>query len=85
MVFDLNKLNTTVTQTYITDPKDLYFSADHNNIPNYSTYCGVGKGERGGHDPDPQFLKFTGKTIQTDKILKVSKSTSWLHIVMSQS
>ena len=31
--FDIDNLYTTVNQTYITDPKDLYFSADNNKIP----------------------------------------------------
>ena len=56
LVFDFNKLYTTVNQTYITDPKDLYFSADNNNIPNLLTHCETGKGEPGGHGPGPQFL-----------------------------
>ena len=56
LAFDFDKLYTTVNQTYITDPKDLYFSADNNNIPDPITYCEPGKGEPGGHGPDPQFL-----------------------------
>ena len=38
LIFDFDKsYKTTVNQTYITDPKDLYFSADNNNIPNFLT------------------------------------------------
>ena len=44
LTFDIDKLYTTVDQTYITDPKDLYFSADNNNIPNLSTHFETGKG-----------------------------------------
>ena len=62
MKFDIDKLYTTVNQTYITDPKDLYFSADNNNIdlPNLITHCETGKGEPGGHGPGPQFLNSQG-------------------------
>ena len=58
--FDIDNLYTTVNQTYITDPKDLYFSADNNNIPNLITHCETGKGEPGGHGPGPQFLNSQG-------------------------
>ena len=62
MVFDFDELYTTVNQTYITDPKDLYFSADNDNIPNIPniTHCETGKGEPGGHGPGPQFLNSQG-------------------------
>ena len=57
MIFDFDKsYNTTVNQTYITDPKDLYFNADNNNIPNFLKYIETGKGESGGHGPDSQLL-----------------------------
>ena len=56
LVFDFDKLYTTIKQTYITDPKDLCFSADNNNIPNLPIHCETGKGEPGGHGPGPQFL-----------------------------
>ena len=57
LIFDIEKsYNTTVEQTYITDPKDLYFNADNNNIPNNFRYSEIGKGEPGGHGPDSQFL-----------------------------
>ena len=56
LIFDFDKLCTTVNQTYITDPKDLYFSTDNNNIPDLLTQCETGKGEPGGHGPGPQFL-----------------------------
>ena len=58
--FDIDNLYTTVNQTYITDPKDLYFSAGNNNIPNLVTHCETGKGEPGGHGPGPQFLNSQG-------------------------
>ena len=56
LVFDFDKLYTTVNQTSITDPKDLYFSADNNNIPNLPTHCESEKGEPERHGPGPQFL-----------------------------
>ena len=58
--FDIDNLYTNVNQTFITDPKDLYFSADNNNIPNLITHCETGKGEPGGHGPGPQFLNSQG-------------------------
>ena len=56
MVSDFEKLYPTEKQTYFADPKDLYFSADNNNTPNLPIHCETGKGEPGGHGPDPQFL-----------------------------
>ena len=57
LIFDFDKsYNTTVNQTYITDPKDLYFNADNNNVPNFLKYSETGKGEPGGHGPDSQIL-----------------------------
>ena len=57
LLFDFDKsYKTTVNQTYVTDPKDLYFNADNNNIPNFLKDCETGKGEPGGHGPDSQFL-----------------------------
>ena len=53
LIFDIDKsYNTTEEQTYITDPKDLYFNADNNNIPNNIRDSEIGKGEPGGHGPD---------------------------------
>ena len=64
MKFDIDKLYTTVNQTYITNPKDLYFiDADNNNIPNLITHCETGKGEPGGHGPGPQFLNSQGDLL----------------------
>ena len=62
--FDIDNLYTTVNQTYITDPKDLYFSADNNNIPDLTTHCETGKGEPGGHGPGPKFLNSQGDNIK---------------------
>ena len=57
LIFDIDKsYNTTEEQTYITDPKDLYFNADNNNIPNNIRDSEIGKGEPGRHGPDSQFL-----------------------------
>ena len=68
LVFDFDKLHTTVNKTYITDPKDLYFSADNNNIPNFLTHCETGKGEPGGHGPGPQFLNSQENSTYRQKI-----------------
>ena len=60
LTFNIDKLYTTVNQTHFTDPKDLYFNADNNNIPNSTTHCETGKGEPEGHGPDSQFLNSQG-------------------------
>ena len=70
LVFDFDKLYTTVNQTYITDPKDLYFSADNNNIPNLLPHCDTGKGEPGGHGPGPQFLSSQGNSAYRQNFSK---------------
>ena len=61
-MFDSDELYMTANQTYITDPKDLYFNADNNNIPNLLTHCETEKGEPGGHGPGPQFLNSQGNS-----------------------
>ena len=43
-------------KTYYRNPKDLYFNADNNNVPNLNTCNKSKKGEFGNYASNPQFL-----------------------------
>ena len=66
LILDFDKsYNTTLNQTYFTDPKDLYFNADNNNIPKFLKYSETRKGEPEGHGSDSQFLNSQEGYTQT--------------------
>ena len=59
--FQTEALYTDQPKTYYRNPKDLYFNADNNNIPNLNTYNKSKKREFGNYPSNSQFLNLQVK------------------------
>ena len=59
--FQTEALYTDQPKTYYRNPKDLYFNADNNNVPNLNTYNKSKKREFGNYPSNSQFLNLQVK------------------------
>ena len=59
--FQTEALYTDQPKTYYRNPKDLYFNADNNNVPNLNTYNKSKKREFGNYPSNSQFLNLQAK------------------------